>query len=942
MKSTSEVLDRLEAVTANGNGWMARCPAHDDRNPSLSIRETTDGTILFHCFAGCATEDIVEALGLSMVDLFPEEQGHFSAQVRSGTFARNGQSTSEKASPSVATFEDVQRWHEGLMSEASEAEAARTYLTDVRGIDLDLLRARYVGLVRDPKQRDGVVCPWWIVFPADLDTGRKAIASLKAFAFHPEAGDWMRNQAGKKICRNAGPTGLISLLHEPPADQPRGGEAAGPVLYVGGEIDAFSAHSVGFDVLTGTGGEKPPKDRWVKKIADSVIAERDIVVCFDGDETGRRMAPRAARKLQDAGLSVRVANLPDGNDVNDLVVEGGREAVQRVVDAAAPPPPPSANNAGSNGEEAGRSESGSQARTQSEHLLQLAGGIELFHSPDETAYATFEVGGVTHTATIGSSLVADLLRRRFYEAEGRPPSAQALQDAKDVLRARARFDGPEREVHVRVAGREGRIYIDLCNGEGEAVEVTPGGWSVIDMGDAPVRFRRTAAMKPLPRPRRGGSVGLLRRHVPVQDDEAFALLCGYLTQALRPTGPYPPLELTGEQGAGKTTTERMIRALIDPSCVPIRACPRNVRDLVVAAENNWALAYDNLSGLQAWLSDAFCRLSTGGGFGTRRLYSNREEELFYALRPVILNGIDDITTRGDLADRAITLRLSAIPEDERRTESDVWAAFEADRPLILGALYDVLSTALSRVDDVELEELPRMADFAEWVVAGEPALPIDEGAFMAAYTRNRAHAREDAVAGDTVASAIVDMLSDDSRERPRRWTGSMSELLEDLRAYLPHPEKPPRSFPDTHQAMTAKLRRVMPALRSLGVTKEDLPRTSSRRAFALQIDCPGAPASPASSVSQSGAGGAQVGPRDDTGAGDAPHGVSSRVPENAGSARSEEDNDAHDTHDAVLPYQSMNGSTSVRKDDESPSGRARPPDPEGGRTRGHKQREAPF
>jgi hypothetical protein len=356
----------------------------------------------------------------------------------------------------------------------------------------------------------------------------------------------------------------------------------------------------------------------------------------------------------------------------------------------------------------------------------------------------------------------------------------------------------------------------------------------------------------------------------------------------------------------------------------------------VAAENNWALAYDNLSGLQAWLSDAFCRLSTGGGFGTRRLYSNREEELFYALRPVILNGIDDITTRGDLADRAITLHLSAIPEDERRTESDVWAAFEADRPLILGALYDALSTALRRIDDVELEELPRMADFAEWVVAAEPALPIEEGAFMVAYTRNRAHAREDAVAGDTVASAIVDMLSDEGREHPGRWTGSMSELLEDLRAYLPNPEKPPRGFPDTHQAMTAKLRRVMPALRSLGVTKEDLPRTSSRRAFALRMDYPGTTASSVSSMSQLGSSGDKAGTRSDAGLSDTRPAASSHIMRNQDSARSEEDNDAGDTHDAGLSPQSVMGRTT-----QNPSEAIRPSDTES-KPDASQSSEAPF
>lgn len=75
---TASILDRLDAVAERGPGrWIARCPAHDDRNPSLSIRETDDGTTLVRCWAGCDAIDIVSAVGLTLADLFPDrEQQH--------------------------------------------------------------------------------------------------------------------------------------------------------------------------------------------------------------------------------------------------------------------------------------------------------------------------------------------------------------------------------------------------------------------------------------------------------------------------------------------------------------------------------------------------------------------------------------------------------------------------------------------------------------------------------------------------------------------------------------------------------------------------------------------------------------------------------------------------------------------------------------------------
>jgi hypothetical protein len=67
------LIERLDRVHECGPGrWIARCPAHEDKNPSLSLRELDDGRILLHCFAGCATADVLAAVGLSMADLFPD------------------------------------------------------------------------------------------------------------------------------------------------------------------------------------------------------------------------------------------------------------------------------------------------------------------------------------------------------------------------------------------------------------------------------------------------------------------------------------------------------------------------------------------------------------------------------------------------------------------------------------------------------------------------------------------------------------------------------------------------------------------------------------------------------------------------------------------------------------------------------------------------------
>src|SRR5262249_43235555 len=156
----------------------------------------------------------------------------------------------------------------------------------------------------------------------------------------------------------------------------------------------------------------------------------------------------------------------------------------------------------------------------------------------------------------------------------------------------------------------------------------------------------------------------------------------------------------------------------------------NTRDLAIAGNNSWVIALDNISYLPPWLSDALCRLSTGGGFSTRSLYENGEETIFNAQRPLIINGITELASRSDLMDRCLLVELPTIPEANRRTERELWAAFEQDRPAILGAILDVVSAGLRNLPHVQLGTLPRMADFAAWITACEPALGWKTSSFL--------------------------------------------------------------------------------------------------------------------------------------------------------------------------------------------------------------------
>ena len=146
---------------------------------------------------------------------------------------------------------------------------------------------------------------------------------------------------------------------------------------------------------------------------------------------------------------------------------------------------------------------------------------------------------------------------------------------------------------------------------------------------------------------------------------------------MRHGGPYPLLAVSGEQGSAKTVLSKILRALIDPNAAPVRTVPREERNLFVAATSSHLLAFDNLSDLPVWISDALCRLASGGSFAVRRLYTDRDEVLLQAARPIILNGIEDVITRPDLADRALFITLPHVPEERRRAEKEIWSRFRA-------------------------------------------------------------------------------------------------------------------------------------------------------------------------------------------------------------------------------------------------------------------------
>ena len=460
----------------------------------------------------------------------------------------------------------------------------------------------------------------------------------------------------------------------------------------------------------------------------------------------------------------------------------------------------------------GPDESGTKTSA-ADGIIHLAvDAMTCFHD-GETAYAEIHVDGHRETHQVRSNWMRRWLRRVCYQNTHKSARAGVVSEVIETLDAIATDPkAPEWKTHRRVATVGDRLYIDLADDTWTCIEVDTTGWRVV--ADGP-HFIRPLSMKPLPRPEpvqatpRDGLL-LLRRLLNISGED-FVLVVGWLLAALRDAAPYPILVLLGEHGTAKTVATEIIRSLVDPSEIATRAPSRTERDLFVATGHTHVLCFDNVSTLPFWLSDGLCRVSTGSAYPSRQLRTDGDEWFICATRPIILNGITARPVRGDLADRAITVRLEPIPEDRRRKRGEIDLTFQSDAPKILAALLDGLVEGLRNASGTRLARLPRMADFAIWVTACETVY-WSAGEFMRVYDAARNTASQTVIESSTVARVLLALMNGTAQ-----WTGTMSDLRAALEQQASDLDRRSTDWPGFVETLARQVDRLTPDLEAIGV-----------------------------------------------------------------------------------------------------------------------------
>ena len=328
--------------------------------------------------------------------------------------------------------------------------------------------------------------------------------------------------------------------------------------------------------------------------------------------------------------------------------------------------------------------------------------------------------------------------------------------------------------------------------------------------------------------------------------------------------PFTVLVFLGEPGSTKTSAAFVARSLVDPNAAPLRAKPKDLHEVFVSAVHSRVVAYNNLSHVPDWLSDAICVVSEGSGQSRRELFTNADESLIVACAPFLVTSIENVIRRGDLAQRTLYVHLTNVSDTQRVTEEDFKLRFRRAHADILGALCSALAHGIKTETTLKISALPRMANFYKWATACEGAL-WPAGTFAAAFEANALGATEDVIEGDKAAFQLRLFMIERGE-----WNGTATQLLVELAAHVRRPVREAEAvhakateagksadraevekaasdlrearerardtfsegWPKAAKALSGKLKRASPALRKAGIvidwpTRHDGPKMIS-------------------------------------------------------------------------------------------------------------------
>lgn len=580
-----------------------------------------------------------------------------------------------------------------------------------------------------------------------------------------------------------------------------------PVIVCEGEQCADTLVGLGLLATTSGSADSASKTDW------RLLSNRQVIIWPDNDEAGQHYAAAVAEILVKLDCMIKVIEVdklavPKKGDVVDWLKANPRATSRDIM---ALPMKEISETANQDIEEKNKK---GQASELVDFVLSHA---ELFHDQNSEAYAQDLV--TKETRQLNGRCFKDWLVSKYYQVAAKSVREQALREALGTLSGIARFDGECRPVYVRFAQCKNSYYLDLGQpGNSKVVEIKAGGWKMID--EPPVNFLRPNSMQPLPAPVSNKDLSLLWESTNIPEN-AKLLVITWLADCLRLDSPFPVLELIGEQGSAKSTTQHMLRQLIDPNSCNLRSTPKSIEDIFINANINGIVSYENVSQLSFDMQDRLCVIATGGGYAKRKLYTDADESVISVKRPIILNGISASVTSQDLVDRTLSIELPRVTQ--RIEHQQLHHKFANGHAQLLGAFLTIVSEALEILPSVELppDNQPRLIEFAKLGMAVAKAMGESSEAFLNQFIEGRQEAIARTIDASPVATAVIEWFDHSGKITTKLPIKALHEQIAQFKSGNSD------AWPKTPKAFADALRRAAPALRQVGIDCSSLGKKGS-------------------------------------------------------------------------------------------------------------------
>ncbi len=418
-------------------------------------------------------------------------------------------------------------------------------------------------------------------------------------------------------------------------------------------------------------------------------------------------------------------------------------------------------------------------------------------------------------STFFEEWVTSLSYRKFDKV----PSDGQIKQLASLLRSQSR--DRRQKLWLRVAPGAGIILYDLNDAKGQIAEIGPDGWKIY-VGDAPHSFKRRRIQEAQVKPIKNGALDCLDPFLPIAEENQKRLLKVCVVSGFVPDIPHPIIIFWGPPGYWKSTSQKLMKRIIDPSTPEVSELHINSKELNQILDHNYLSIFDNTSEIRKYQSNILCKAITGAGTIDRSLYTDDDDFARSYKHLVMINGITDPIEEPDLGDRSLTFQLDR-KISKPRTEERVFADFDSVRASILGGCFDVLSTAMRLKAEASEPHQPltRLADFEEWGCYISEAMGWKRQEFLAALKDNFEKQREDLVEQNACLQAVLLLLEEEKEAvgSEEGYVRTPTELLRELRKKATENEFDMRSrrWPKASNVLSGRLRETRSLLAEDGI-----------------------------------------------------------------------------------------------------------------------------